>query len=490
MSKRKDNQLQERLKKTSNSKISRSLARSSDEDESIVVGSEKSVDYMEEHGEHEKLKNDAVAAVKASCPPSANKENRKLLKLLLAILSVFFVVFLGLYVSKLLVPSIIKQESLQTSSTKKDMVALKKPAFFIGEYCIGKHFAGVELDLHQDASQVESSMGIRPPTNSTHFPHRHFDCGEDAFITYHDEIQKVTLLSVADGVGGWTERGIDSSLFSWSILSKLVGLFKRDMQSLGVNSKFTAGKAARRSLINEEYPRALLDQAYSEILEEFSGQLMGSSTICVAIVDHLSDKFYAVNLGDSGFVIYRPDKEELEKKANFDASKNVSFPSNECLGSIVLRSQEQQHAFNFPYQLSPHLGRTIDADLPMMGMKYEALLKTDDVVFLATDGIFDNLFEADLCQFFDEAIRESKSHRSHGQVQDGAEIDEDIFTLIQKNHQLRLIKLVRSAIDKGQNAAYKSPFAINAERAGRLYLGGGKLDDSTAVLLHYVHALD
>lgn len=56
---------------------------------------------------------------------------------------------------------------------------------------------------------------------------------------------------------------------------------------------------------------------------------IGSSTACLASLDDKSLVMKTTNLGDSGYIIFRPDSGELEK---------------------VFKSQEQQYRFNFPYQ--------------------------------------------------------------------------------------------------------------------------------------------
>ena len=52
----------------------------------------------------------------------------------------------------------------------------------------------------------------------------------------------------------------------------------------------------------------------------------GSSTACLAVVDRASGQLTVANLGDSGFAVVRG-------------------------GQSVLESSDQQHAFNFPFQL-------------------------------------------------------------------------------------------------------------------------------------------
>ncbi len=56
----------------------------------------------------------------------------------------------------------------------------------------------------------------------------------------------------------------------------------------------------------------------------------GSSTCCLILLDNKSVKIFTANIGDSGYLIIRNDGEKL-----------VEF----------YRSEEQQHSFNFPFQV-------------------------------------------------------------------------------------------------------------------------------------------
>lgn len=55
--------------------------------------------------------------------------------------------------------------------------------------------------------------------------------------------------------------------------------------------------------------------------------LAGSSTACIVVLDRTSHRLHTANLGDSGFLVVRG-------------------------GEVVHRSDEQQHYFNTPFQLS------------------------------------------------------------------------------------------------------------------------------------------
>lgn len=54
---------------------------------------------------------------------------------------------------------------------------------------------------------------------------------------------------------------------------------------------------------------------------------IGSSTACVVVLNRTDQMLYTANIGDSGFIVMRN-------------------------GQIVHRSEEQQHYFNTPFQLS------------------------------------------------------------------------------------------------------------------------------------------
>ena len=67
----------------------------------------------------------------------------------------------------------------------------------------------------------------------------------------------------------------------------------------------------------------------------------GSSTCCILMLDHTQESIHAANIGDSGFLLLRPN--------------NTSH-------RIVLRSREQCHSFNFPYQAIKVKSYVVDRD--------------------------------------------------------------------------------------------------------------------------------
>lgn len=72
--------------------------------------------------------------------------------------------------------------------------------------------------------------------------------------------------------------------------------------------------------------RSVREQAVSEGLTAVP-VFVGSSTACIVVLDRSSHRLHTANLGDSGFLVVRG-------------------------GEVVHRSDEQQHYFNTPFQLS------------------------------------------------------------------------------------------------------------------------------------------
>ena len=112
----------------------------------------------------------------------------------------------------------------------------------------------------------------------------------------------------------------------------------------------------------------------------------------------------ALNLGDSGFLLIR-----------FDTLTNEPY--------VLIRSKEQQHGFNTPYQLTrlPNQKdvdnlklwnkrkelenlkkamkeRKFCEDTPEDSDLYQLRVREGDLLILGTDGLFDNLFEEEILQ--------------------------------------------------------------------------------------------
>ena len=213
----------------------------------------------------------------------------------------------------------------------------------------------LEFDpLLQDEQGVQKGRNIQEQRRSRP------DSGQDAFfIAKIGRRDDALAFGIADGVGGWTNSGVDPADFSHGLCTYM----------------------ATAALKNEsvESPRELLQKGFDDTKQDKSIPA-GGSTACIAIAS--SEGYVRIaNLGDSGFLQLRR-------------------------GAVHEFSNPQIHAFNTPYQLSivpPHIlaqsaifGGSPLSDVPSQADQFQHRLRHGDVLVLATDGVWDNLNAQDV----------------------------------------------------------------------------------------------
>ncbi|XP_016437419.1 putative protein phosphatase 2C 55 [Nicotiana tabacum] len=254
----------------------------------------------------------------------------------------------------------------------------------------------------QAANTADSSEGkihLKLNSGSFYLPHpaKVKIGGEDAHFIYGP----AQAIGVADGVGGWADLGIDA------------GEYARELMSNSI------------STIQEE-PKDSIDLI--KVLEKahIRTKARGSSTACIiALTD---EDLYAVNLGDSGFMLVRH-------------------------GSAIFKSPAQLHGFNFPYQLEGSSA----GDLPSLAEVFKIAVAPGDVVIAGTDGLFDNLYDADITGVVLHAVEAGLGPQMTAQ------------------------KIAVLAQQRAMDPTKPSPFSDAAKEAGFEY-HGGKLDDITVVV--------
>ncbi|KAG9072645.1 hypothetical protein KI688_000416 [Linnemannia hyalina] len=114
-------------------------------------------------------------------------------------------------------------------------------------------------------------------------------------------------------------------------------------------------------------PVQILEKSYEQSARDAKKEgLIGSSTACLAILR--DDELRIANLGDCGVSIIRRNE-------------------------FIFRTEEQQHSFNYPYQLG-----TGSTDSPTDAQVFTVKVESGDIVVMGTDGIFDNLFDEDILE--------------------------------------------------------------------------------------------
>ncbi|KAI5076803.1 hypothetical protein GOP47_0008868 [Adiantum capillus-veneris] len=217
--------------------------------------------------------------------------------------------------------------------------------------------------------------------------------GEDAYLIEGD-----SWAGVADGVGGWAMSGIDSGLYSREL-----------MKNCGLLANSENGIPNPKSVIIKGVNRT---------------KAIGSCTAVLAALH--KQTLYVANIGDSGFIVVRD-------------------------GMVLAKSKPMQHGFNFPHQIGS------EGDDPATAETFEVNVASGDVLVLATDGVYDNLYEREIVDIVNSG---QKKGIEPGTV------------------AMWLVKLAHEA---GLNTKGRSPFSDAAHAAGYSY-EGGKLDDATVVV--------
>lgn len=226
--------------------------------------------------------------------------------------------------------------------------------------------------------------------------------GEDAYFISDD----MKTIGIADGVGGWGDIGVDPALYARMLMA---------------SGKYSADST---HAVNRD-PVKIMYDAY-----EHSTEIQGSATCCIVLLDGFCLR--TANLGDSGFMVIRGS-------------------------DIVFRSKEQQHSFNFPYQLG-----TGSADMPNHAVSVTVNIQPGDLVIVGTDGLWDNLYD-----------------------------DEIVDLATQQTEPMTIAQLIaRQAHETAASKGVISPFAKAARENGYPLATGGKMDDISVVVARVVLTAD
>ncbi|UJR24670.1 hypothetical protein I4U23_006043 [Adineta vaga] len=194
--------------------------------------------------------------------------------------------------------------------------------------------------------------------------------GDDvAFVKQSDDH---ILIGLADGVSGNRHHGLDPYKFAHTLISSCADETERII-----------GSSSMRGLVH----RAI------RCVEKRS--IFGSATLCLLSIDKRCSYLRSLNIGDSGFMLIRQNK-------------------------LIIRSNPQYHRGSSPFQLSSFPTTQIFSsnttrlyhDKPSDGEYIEHNLEIGDLLLIASDGLFDNLYEDFIVQIINNHLDDQISVES------------------------------------------------------------------------------
>ncbi|KAG2434845.1 hypothetical protein HXX76_007730 [Chlamydomonas incerta] len=175
--------------------------------------------------------------------------------------------------------------------------------------------------------------------------------GEDAYFL---SAAGRGAMGVADGVGSWSaDDGVDPANYSRDL-----------MRSAAYSIEASGANVCARMALADAH---------------LTVKHAGSSTSMVALLPPDSNVLQVMNLGDSGLRLIRN-------------------------GRLAMATRPQSHAHNMPYQLACPDEPVCDTDCTVQGDLYKIHLEAGDILIMATDGLFDNLWPEAMLEIVDKIM--------------------------------------------------------------------------------------
>jgi len=266
-------------------------------------------------------------------------------------------------------------------------------------------FSGEEIVLVAGASMVPH-------------PDKAATGGEDAYFI---STARNGAVAVADGVGSWVMDGVNPAEFPRQLVSNL---------------QDALGKVEWQG--TEDGLRPVLQAAHA------AATAPGSATVIVAAAGE-GGVVHVANLGDCGLRVVRD-------------------------GACTFATTDMLHDYNTPYQL----GRVEEneeeyyTDSPDEAELYDIEVGPGDALVIASDGLFDNLFDEEIARITDQLVNGEQTVRAAERA---------------------AAALSAAATVKIQDSLSRTPWIDAAARAGqlpplqRVRPRGGKVDDITVVVV-------
>lgn len=276
----------------------------------------------------------------------------------------------------------------------------------------------------------------------------------------------------------------------------------QDQDQVTISPEHYKAKDTSLTAIKAGDPIEILHKAWDLTLSEFFDfELIGSSTALIALLK--DDELRLANIGDCSCSIVRrrspsssldENKEDGGMDGHGERGLNLVEDADyegeyEGEYEYIFRSQEQQHSFNYPFQMGTNSKDTPRKD----GQFFNVKIQKNDLIIISSDGLVDNLFDEDILEEIERQSHEFSSSSSQTQTQDFARQDSNQNNNNSKDQMgmtteafispERLSKALCSrakAVSEDQRAV-TSPFQQKANEEG-IHFVGGKHDDITVLV--------
>ena len=186
----------------------------------------------------------------------------------------------------------------------------------------------------------------------------------------------------------------------------------------------------------------------------------------------------------------------------------IRYWHSENKSKMLLKTEEQQHNFNAPFQLTklPEKIKNSKGDVELSSKKkfwkdkttdsvlYQWKINEGDIIICATDGLFDNLFTHEILKIIDVFMSEMptlnsiRSYQSSKTIQNTFEnLSNDCFMSAKSAKRLAK-ELVKEAYRKSKSRTWFTPFGEKFDKSNimrnneLLRWKGGKPDDICVVV--------
>eukprot|EP00854_Cymbomonas_tetramitiformis_P017699 gene17699-21085_t len=216
-------------------------------------------------------------------------------------------------------------------------------------------------------------------------------------------------VAVADGVGSWNDKGVNPGAYSRALMHFSREMFQAELAEAERPAGLLQRVQALLRLRKECTPKSVIANAISK------AKVPGSATIAMASLNADQGLLETAYIGDAGVMVVRGEE-------------------------VLFKSDQQQYEFDMPYQVACRAfvdmdynsandaqveqievqgNPAVEAKGERGGLEALSVLESDydverlpasgaqqrgDIIILASDGLFDNLFDSEILQIKSEVL--------------------------------------------------------------------------------------